>query len=78
MEEFEFGVTADEALDWSAKCCGVAPSVTRSSRFVILTQTFAAKGRHSLLWPEATTFERSQRVYMRRPPQIVVAKGRNI
>ena len=34
--------------------------VTRSSRFVILNLTFAAKGHHSSLWPNATTFAKSQ------------------
>ena len=50
-------------------CCGTSfghvDRVTRSSRFVILYLTFAAKGRHSSLWPEATTFERSHRDYLR-------------
>ena len=39
--------------------------VTRSSRFVILNLTIAAEGHHSSLWPQATTFERSQRAYLR-------------
>ena len=35
--------------------------VTRSSRFFILKLTFVVGGRHSLLWPEVTTFERSHK-----------------
>ena len=46
--------------------------VTRSSRFVILNLTFAAKGRHSSLWPEAITFERSQWAYLR--PEVATVR----
>ena len=53
--------------------------VTRSSRIVILNLNFAAKGRHSLLWPEATTIERLQRpICGRKPPHFIVTKGHNI
>ena len=38
--------------------------VTNSSRFVIIKLTFAARVRYSLLWPEATTCERSKRDYL--------------
>ena len=38
--------------------------VTRSLWFVILNLTFVAKGCHSSLWPEATTFKILQRAYL--------------
>ena len=46
-------------------------TVTRLLRFGILNLTFTAECRYSLLWPEATTFERLQRSYMRPEAAIV-------
>ena len=45
-------------------CYMIIRTVTRSSQIVIQNLAFAAEGSHSLLWPEATTFERSQRAYL--------------
>ena len=46
----------------------------RDNRNFILNLTFAAEGRHSSLWPETTTFERSQSTYLR-PEAITVSCG---
>ena len=48
---------------YESECMACICRVTRLSWFYILNLTFVAKGRHSSLWPEATTFEKSQRAY---------------
>ena len=45
----------------SAICCYHRVTTSSRSRFVILNLTFEAEGRHTSLWPEATTLERSHR-----------------
>ena len=40
-----------------------------------LVTTLAAFGRHCSLWPEATTFEKSQKLYLQ-PSAAIVRYGR--
>ena len=54
---YTYYVHAFGARCWTTVCLTSGKSrVTRSSRFVILNLTFAVKGHHSSLWPDATIF----------------------
>ena len=62
--------SSSSAADDSGKRCCHLPILQAN-----LVINFAAFGRHSSLWPKATTFERSQRPFLR-PSAAIVRCGR--